>query len=533
MLAVSLLVTGLATGCKKKKRGDGTGGGFRFPIAVEPEGLDPQTATEEGAVTVVCALFEGLTRIDTKGKVVPAAATWTVSEDGLTYTFTLKKSYWNANPVEGEKHPWDKPLRVTADDFVFGVQRVADPATGSALAAELYGIQNAEAVIAGKKPVEELGIHALDSRRLTITLTAPDEDFPARVAATPFFPCHREFFDYTAGRYGLEAKYLLSNGPFYLTEWAHDTSLLLYKHEKYHDADHIAPSAVRFVIGAEDVVTDLKTGDLSAAPLTAAQAAKMGKGVSTVSMKDALRGVWLNTAAEPLTNKNVRQALRDSIQWDAVDGYLKSHKEAVATGFVPPAATMDGAAYRKAAKDLPRTTDPDGAKAALQKGLDGAAPSRLHVEFLAAEDAISANLARYILQSWQKHLGISVTLTLVSEAELAKRVRRGQYQVALYTHIPSGLTAGENLASFATAASDNLSRLADKKVDAAVAAARIGGREDVMAAEQALWQAVPVIPVSFPRRYYGFAADVEDIVVRPFGGGRYQSPLDFRGAKMW
>jgi oligopeptide transport system substrate-binding protein len=113
-------------------------------------------AQDDASVTVLCALFEGLTRLDNDGKAIPAAADWTVSEDGLTYTFTLKESYWTVNAIDGETNPWDEPIRVTADDFLFAIQRVADPATKSPLAAELYGIRNIEAVSKGEKPLEEL-----------------------------------------------------------------------------------------------------------------------------------------------------------------------------------------------------------------------------------------------------------------------------------------------------------------------------------------------------------------------------------------
>ena len=536
LLAVVLAVA--PTGCKKNK--DGLGGGFRFPIAAEPTGLDPQMATDDAAVTVLCALFEGLTRLDNSGNAIPAAADWTVSEDGLTYTFTLRESYWSKNPVKGETHPWDEPLPVTADDFVFGLHRIADPATGSPLAAELTGIQNAKAVIAGKKSAEELGITAVDERTLTITLSAPDADFPAKLATSPFFPCHREFFEYTAGRYGLEVKYLLSNGPFRLTAWNHGESLLLYKHEQYHDAASIAPEAVRFVIGVEDAVAALNSGDLSAAPLTLAQTAQVSGGVATATLSDAVRSVWLNTSADPLSEVHIRRALRDSIQWNSVDAYLADNGEAVATGYVPPAAAVSGDdLYRNEDNALPRVTDADKAVTALQEGIGVLYPngngsaSRIRVELLAPNDPISADLARYILQSWQKHLSISATLTLLDEQEVARRVKSGNYQAALYTHTPSGLTGAENLACFASAATDNLARLVDKKVTAAIAKAKEGGREELTALEKAVWDACPAIPVGFPCRYYGFAAGTADIVARPFGGGRYQSPLDFRGAKKW
>lgn len=536
LLALCLAVTCLG-GCKKKQKGDGKGGGFRFALAAEPTILDPQMAQDDASVTVLCALFEGLTRLDNDGKAVPAAADWTVSEDGLTYTFTLKESYWNANAVEGQEHPWDEPIRVTADDFLFAIQRIADPATGSPLTAELAGILNAEAVSKGEKPIEELGVKAVDSTHLTITLTAPDGDFPSRLATSPFFPCHRAFFEYSAGRYGLEEEYVLSNGAFRLAAWHHGENLLLYKHNDYHDADAIAPEAVRFVIGVDDPVTALKEGDLSAAPLSAAQAKTAGEDIRTAKLDDTVRALWFNTADASLGNGDIRRALRDGIQWDSVHGFVKKSGESVATGYVPPAATVSGSEiYRNAANALSPATDAAAAKESLQKGLTAleiASPSRLRVEVLAAEDSVSTDIARYIVQSWQKNLGITVTLTLVSEQELARRVKNGNYQAALYTHTPTGLTGAENLSAFDSAAPDNFARLKDDGVDAAIDAALAGGRAELTALEQAVWKACPAVPISFPCRYYGFAADTADIVARPFGGGRYQGPLDFRQAKVW
>lgn len=70
-------------------------------------------------------------------------------------------------------------------------------------------------------------------------------------------------------------------------------------------------------------------------------------------------------------------------------------------------------------------------------------------------------------------------------------------------------------------------------MDTAIAAAKSGGRGETQALEQAVWNACPAIPIGFPYRYYGFAADTADIIARPFGGGRYQSPIDFCKAKYY
>ena len=541
MLAVCVAIVGVC-GCRKKvQQKDGTGGGFRFPIADEPSVLDPQMARDEAAVTVLCALFEGLTRLDNDGKAVPAAATWTVSEDGLTYTFTLKKSYWSTLPAEGSAtQPWNEPMQVTADDFLFGIQRLVNPGivteasrtADSPLAAELHGIANAEAVINGDKPLEELGVKVVDDNTLTITLSAPDSNFPARLASSPFFPCNRAFFAHCMGRYGLEEQYLLSNGAFRMEAWTHEQSLLLYKHEEYHDAAAIAPEAVRFVIGVEDPVTALKEGDLAAAPLSVAQAAELDSSIRTTRLDDTVRYLWFNTNQSPLSETAIRQALRDSIEWDSINAFLEQSEETVAAGYVPPAAVVSGTeTYRTADNALSRVTDTEAALANFNKGLEALDTTRVHIELLTTDDPVSVDVARYILQSWQKHLGVTVTLTTLSEPELARRVKNGNFQAALYTYTPSGLTAAENLSAFASTSPDNFTHLQDAAVDAAIDAARQGGRAEVVALEQALWQACPAIPIGFPCRYYGFAADTADIVARPFGGGRYQAPLDFREAK--
>lgn len=531
LLAVCLLCP-LLVGCGD----DGSGGGFRFLIDAEPKGLDPQMSTDTPSVTVMSALFEGLTRLDEKGTPIPAAADWTVSDDGKTYTFTLKEAYWTILSIKGEETPFDTPMPVTADDFLFGIQRVLSPATGSPLAGELYGIQNARAVHTGKKKLSALGVKAVDDRTLTITLEQADNGFPAKLASTPFMPCNRAFFEYTGGRYGLEVKYLITNGPFRMVAWNHNESLLLYKNEGYHDAAGIIPEAVRFVIGSENAVEELQVGNLDVAPLTVAEATQLQDRLTVQPLQDSVRCLWLNTADGYLSNKQLRTALRDSIEWEAVYPYLGATEQS-AEGFVPPAAMVgDGTAYRREDNRQILKTNKKTAKTAMNNGMKTLYPDgdgRFRPELIAADDQVTADLARYIVQSWQKNLGIAPTLTLLPQAELEKRVKNGNFQVAIHTYTPSGLTGAENLRCFLPDASDNLTHLSAKAVTTAVNTALTGGRKELVAAEKALAEACVCLPLSYPTRYYGFYPDTEGILVRPFGGGRFCSPLEFRGARKY
>lgn len=531
MLAVCLLCL-CFTGCSD----DGLGGGFRFPLGAEPKGLDPQTANDTASITVIATLFEGLTRLDATGAVVPSAADWTVSEDGKTYTFTLRESYWSILKISGQEDaPWSQPIPVTAHDFVFAWQRAVSPQTRSPLAAEFDSIKNAKAIRNGKKKVSTLGVKAVDDKTLRVTLEQADPSFPTRVAGTPFMPCHEAFFDHTAGRYGLEQQYLLSNGPFRLAAWNHDESLLMYKHEQYHEADTIAPEAVRYVIGVENPLEALKNGELDAVPLTTAQAAETDDAITKHPLNDTLRTLWFNTAADPFTVREIRTALRDSIQWDALQQMFADNgaDEQPARGFVPSDATVVGEDYRTEDNALPYGTRTAAAKKRLQTGLATLETDRLRFEVLAAEDAVSADVARYLVQSWQKNLGVYPTLTLLPEAELNRRVRSGNYQAALLVHTPTGLSGSENLACFASDAADNLARLNSPAVDTALRKAQNGSRKQLEALEQTLWQVCPCVPVSEVVRYYAVAEDTSYIFPRPFGGGRYNAPLYFRQALKW
>lgn len=530
------LMVGLLTGCGD----DGTAKGFRFPLDGEPRQLDPQVATDTASVTLIAVMFEGLTRLDDSGRPVAGAADWTVSADGLTYTFTLKESYWSTIAVKGKELPWEEPVAVTADDFVYGIQRALSPQTGSPLGKELYAIKNAKAVHEGKKKMSELGIQAVDDSVLTITLSQPDAGFPAALATPAAMPCNRGFFDYTAGRYGLEKPYILTNGAFQLTAWNHNESVLLNKNEGYHGAADITPAAVRFVIGGEDAAAGLLDGTMDAAPLPADRVEEMtAAGVQPVVLEDTVRSVWFNTTAEPLSNVSIRQALRSSIEWETVYDYLEQAGEPAAEGYVAPAAVLaNGTPYRNEENARTYGTDLKAAQTALGKGLatlypENATPSLPSLTLLASEDEVSANLARYLIQSWQKNLHISVKLKLVSDSRLAAAVTSGDYQMALYTTTATGLTAAENLATYTTDAANNYSGLRYSDFDRVWGEAMEGGRAEVNKLEGLLAQQCPTLPLSFPKRYYGVAPHTEGIAVRPFSGGRYGCPFAFAQAKKW
>lgn len=523
-----------APGCKKDTP---AGKAFTFQLDSDPRQLDPQVSTDRSSVTMAAALFEGLARLDENGEAVPAAAEWTVSSDGLVYTFTLKDSQWSIQKSKKEENLWKEGVPVTAQDYVFGMRRAVLPSTGSQLAEELFCIQNAEAVNKGLLPVEELGVRALDEKTLQITLTHPDDGFPAKTTTTPYMPCNQAFFEYTGGRYGLEAEYILTNGPFYVKTWYHGETITLAKNEGYHDAAAILPSTVRFSMAkTEDPVGSLKGGALDAAALTSSEAAQAEDGdLQLVRLQDTVQSLWFNNREKALSDAGVRRGLRDGLEWSIIENRLTAEMGAAASGFVPPDAVVSGSEkYRTEDNTLTPASLGRGALADFEAGL-----ARLELEscpkltLLCADDEASVDLARYILQSWQKNLSVYFELCALPQEELGSRVQVGNYQIAILSFTPSAMNALDVLMSYGgTAAQGNLAGYAGDGFEQAARALTDGTptREELEALEQVLWEECPCVPLSFPTRYMGLGKTVSGLIVRPFNGGAFGAALDFRQA---
>ena len=513
----------VCTGCSREETQ--LGKSFRFPLGSEPRQLDPQVASDAVSAAVVSSLFEGLTRVDDDGNAVPAAATWTVSPDGLTYTFTLRDTKWsNGEPV-------------TAADFVFGMQRAVNPSTNSSLADQLFGIAGAREIAAGTRQPEELGVTAPDSKTLVITLEEPDTSFPEKVAGLPFMPCNQAFFEGTGGRYGKEAEFILTNGPFSLAAWSHGEYLRLAKMEHYHAAADIYPASITYLISnTQDPVASLLSGSLDAVELTAAQAsAAAQEGVRVVELEDTIQYIWLNNTVPALSNADIRRALRDALEWETIAAQFDPEMHQTAVGYAAPDSLLAGSEkYRQDANALTPVTDAQKARQELEAGLAALDIGSLSgLKVLCADDEYSQQVAMYVVQSWQKNLQVYCDIEAVPADTLAARVQVGNYQIAICAHTAGDMSPLDAFSVFTTdAVKGNPARFSDAEVDARMAELRNGSpdRQAIEALEQLLYEKCPSIPLAFQTRFYGVPQTVGGLVIRPFGGGRYGTPLDFRHA---
>jgi oligopeptide transport system substrate-binding protein len=147
----------------------------------DPATLDHHRTSTVAEGHLIRDLYETLVVSDPDGDVVEGVAeSWEVSDDGLTYTFTLR-----------ENARWSNGDRVTAEDFVFAFRRIMYPATGAGYASVLYPIRNAEAINTGGMAVDELGARAIDERTLEIALENPTPYFLALLTHQTGAPLHQ------------------------------------------------------------------------------------------------------------------------------------------------------------------------------------------------------------------------------------------------------------------------------------------------------------------------------------------------------
>ncbi len=210
----------------------------------EPASMDPHRANEDAAYNALRMMVEGLVR-NVNGEAVPGIAeSWEVSADNKEYTFHLRKSrFSDGSPV-------------TAKDFQYGFFRLLDSSKAFAKANSAFVIQNAEAYYKGKSKAEDVGIEVKNDHTLKLSLAVPT--FPLVFSDWPFSPMSKAFVEAKGAVYGSEAANLLTNGPFTLKSWDHDSKLVLVKNENYWDARSISLTEIdAFINAAGDTAVDM------------------------------------------------------------------------------------------------------------------------------------------------------------------------------------------------------------------------------------------------------------------------------------
>ena len=190
---------------------------FRLNIGTEPPTLDWSRATDAVSFNVIGNLMAGLTELDQASEPSPMIAKrWEMLEEGRRILFHLRQD------VE-----WTDGKKVRAQDFEFAWKRLLDPGTASEYAYILFDIENAEGFNRGDiRDPQTVGVQALDDWTLEVRLKAPAPYFVAITTFEATFPQRRDVIE-DKGSSWTEPQNLITNGPFKLASWTHESELRL------------------------------------------------------------------------------------------------------------------------------------------------------------------------------------------------------------------------------------------------------------------------------------------------------------------
>jgi ABC-type oligopeptide transport system substrate-binding subunit len=469
---------------------------FRRGEAGDPSSFDPARTSTVIEADILYDLFEGLLTYDAAGGLVPGAAeSWSVSADGLIYTFRLRDARWsNGDPVR-------------AGDFVFSFRRLLDPATAAEYANLYYPIRNAEAVARGRAPPETLGVRALDDRTLEIALERPTPYFLAVVAhqtAAPVNPRNVAEFGRAFARPGA----LVSNGAFRLESFTPNDATVLVKNPYFHAArsvaldrevidsiDDRASAFLRFRAGEIDSYDDAPADEL---------------GFVKEALKDEFHvtptlGVLylaFNTRKPPFDDARVRNALSMVVDREFLAESIWGGAMAPAYAFVPPG--IDNYAPGVAAEfaDLsPIERDEKARELLRQAGYGAGRPLTIELRFNTSENNKATAVA--VADMWRP-LGVTTSLVNADvKTHYGLLQSGGDFDVARAGWIGDYADPQNFLFLFESGAGPlNYARWSNPAYDALMAKAEgqadLGLRARTLAeAERLLLSEEPVIPLLF------------------------------------
>ena len=368
----------------------------------DPTTLDHQKTSTVAEGNLMRDLYEGLVVQDAAAKIVPGVAeSWTVSDDGLVYTFKLRQ---NAK--------WSNGDPVNARDLVSAYQRIQKPETAAPYANMLFPMVNAEAINKGEKQATELGVKAIDDHTLEITLTSPTPYFIELLTHQTGYPLHQASVEKFGDDFTRPGN-MVTNGAYMLEAFTPNDKIAMRKNPHFHDAANVQIDVVNF-IPFEDRATCLRrfeAGEVqSCSDLDNQQMDYM-----KANLGDQLRiAPYLGTyylpvkvKKEKLADPRVRQAISMAIDRDFLANQIWRGSMLPAYSFVPPGIGNYGEnAVLPYAKDdiLDRE---DAAKALLAEA--GVAEGSLTVE-LRHNTGENHKNTMTALSDMLKNIGISSTI---------------------------------------------------------------------------------------------------------------------------
>lgn len=411
---------------------------FNTYLSSDPTSLDVSLRSDSYSSTIITNVMEGLVRLeDRNGEYFMApgdAQTWESNEDGTVWTFHLGDNKWS----DGEP--------VTAEQYVYSLQRSADPATGCPNGWFLSPVLNYDAISKGEMAPSELGVKAIDEKTLEITLAYTTPAFLEMCNSTIYYPQREDKVKEWGEKYGTEAQYTVYNGPFVLDSWTHNSSLVLKKNPNYWNVDSVKLDTVNIAIMSDTttIINAYKSGDLDVVGVSTQEwLDEFNNDSSSKYEYYTTQGLvfnFYNTQDELFKNENIRKAFSLSIDHEDINEMCFGGLRVPTYGWVVPTISVGETNFRQAAgdvlKDQKAELEANGEtpKDLLIKGMQelglGDDPSTLDVTLsLAGTDDWFRTFGEYLQQVYLTDLGVNLKINFAEWGIFYENVQSGNYQM--------------------------------------------------------------------------------------------------------
>ncbi len=504
-----------------------------------PGTLDPTLASQATTFDVLNNVMEGLVRLDGNG--VPQqglASAWKESADGLTYTFTLRRSSWsNGDPVTAQDfvYAWDQALDPrTAAPYRSAFQYLAGAAPLLQLRlpdpkADAAGYQSAVAKIPAL--LSKLGVQAVGTHTLVVHLASPTPYWLQMAALPPYFPVDETLAKRLGpGKYGSSVADVAFDGPFVVQTWTRRSELDLAANPRYWDRSAVHLGAVH-MLEVTEPATEINlwsTGKLDAMlpsiPSTYVSQYQGQPGFQT-QVQASTWFLVVNTGDPLLTNLDVRQALslaidRQQLATDVVKGNAQP-----ASSLVPPVVHYaPGKLFAPLVSTrLPVTAQASSARQHLAAGLKALGQANLGTLTLQVmNNSAQQTLAQALQAMWQTNLGITVQIRPLDPTADFASMGQGKFQLSLLSWNADYDDPTTFLDLFQGGASLNLTGWRDPVFDHALADAATqtsatARGQDLADAEKEFLAQLPALPLFWTARNWIVRPDVHGLVMYETG----------------
>ncbi len=377
-----------------------------YRLNTNPTTLDPAFIVDVAGGSIAAKLFNGLVRLDGDLNIIPdIAEKWRISNDQLTYTFTLRKDI-----------KWSLARPVTAHDFKYSFKRILDPKTHSPNTWVLEKVAGAKAFMDGKAD-DVQGLKVIDEHTLQITLESPFSPFLYLLTTSAAYVVPREEVERRGPDFSVHP---VGTGPFLLKRWMPNRELRLERNDAYFDRKPGVKGIVYRII-PEDLtaVTEFELGNLDVLSVPASEFGRYRRDPKWKDLMVSKEGintyyVGLNCARPPFDDVRLRQAVSLAIDRKKLLSSFYEKRGRIAAGPVPDL-------LRKWKPPSPYGYDPArAARIVTQEGMKGR-----RIRFYVTSEQEAVDMAEFI-QSYLRKAGLDVRITQLEWSAYKEAINKGE-----------------------------------------------------------------------------------------------------------